>query len=116
MDSANKIAVLARQFDDLSRGFSNLIEGKHIQVGVESLFSLHFCTSDFKRHAVYQDDCRAKWHEAEEEIRHLRNQLSDMNQLNSKLEAQCHQTTLLLKNEVKVRTHLQEEKKTLVSY
>ena len=71
-------------------------------------------TQDFRRHASYQEECQAKWLETENEVRHLRNQVNDANQLNSKLEAQYHQTTLLLKNEVKVRTHLQEEKKNLV--
>lgn len=71
--------------------------------------------SDFKRHATFQEDCRTKWHEAQEEVRYLKAQLNDVNQLNSKLESQYHHTTLLLKNEVKVRAHLQEEKKNLVS-
>jgi hypothetical protein len=69
---------------------------------------------DFRRYAVNQENCQIKWLEAEDEVRHLKNQLNDANQVNSKLQAQYHQTTVLLKNEVKVRTHLQEEKKTLV--
>lgn len=70
---------------------------------------------DFRRYAVNQENCQIKWLEAEDEVRHLKNQLNDANQVNSKLQAQYHQTTVLLKNEVKVRTHLQEEKKTLVN-
>ena len=69
---------------------------------------------DFRRYAVNQENCQIKWLEAEDEVRHLKNQLNDANQVNSKLQAQYLQTTVLLKNEVKVRTHLQEEKKTLV--
>uniref|UniRef100_A0A0P6CLF9 Rac GTPase-activating protein n=1 Tax=Daphnia magna TaxID=35525 RepID=A0A0P6CLF9_9CRUS len=94
MDSSTQITMLARQFDDLCKGFTNLIE-------------------DFRRYALNQENCQLKWLEAEDEVRHLKNQLSDANQVNSKLQAQYHQTTALLKNEVKVRTHLQEEKKTL---
>ncbi|XP_046462589.1 rac GTPase-activating protein 1-like isoform X1 [Daphnia pulex] len=94
MESSAQISILARQFDDLCKGFNNLIE-------------------DFRRYAVNQENCQIKWLEAEDEVRHLKNQLNDANQVNSKLQAQYHQTTVLLKNEVKVRTHLQEEKKTL---
>lgn len=77
---------------------------------------LLFFFVDFRRYALNQENCQLKWLEAEDEVRHLKNQLSDANQVNSKLQAQYHQTTALLKNEVKVRTHLQEEKKTLVDY
>jgi hypothetical protein len=74
-----------------------------------------FLFLEFRRNAVNQENCQIKWLEAEDEVRHLKNQLSDANQMNSKLQAQYQQTTVLLKNEVKVRTHLQEEKKTLVN-
>ena len=74
-----------------------------------------FLFLEFRRYAVNQENCQIKWLEAEDEVRHLKNQLSDANQMNSKLQAQYQQTTVLLKNEVKVRTHLQEEKKTLVN-
>ena len=56
-----------------------------------------------------------KWLRAEEETRHYKNQLQEANQNNSKLESQYHHTTVLLKNEIKVRAQLQNEKKTLVS-
>ena len=69
---------------------------------------------EFKRFSLNQEDCRSKWLEAIDEVRLLKKKLNESNQANAKLEAQYHQTTLLLKNEVKVRSHLQEEKKNLV--
>ena len=55
-----------------------------------------------------------KWLRAEEESRHFKSQLQEANQSNLKLESQYHHTTVLLKNEIKVRAQLQTEKKTLV--
>lgn len=62
-----------------------------------------------------QDACRQKWLEAEAELKRLQNQLNEVNKTNSKLELQFHHATVLLKNEIKVRKQVSDEKKSLVS-
>ena len=115
MESSTQISMLARQFDDLCKGFNNLIERNFFL-----LFELitiswnYFLILEFRTYAVHQEKCQIKWLQEEDEVRHLRNQLNDANQVNLKLQAQHHHSTALLKNEIKVRTNLQEEKKTLV--
>lgn len=44
----------------------------------------------------------------------MKSQLQEATEANAKLESQYHHTTVLLKKEIKVRTHLQEEKRNLV--
>lgn len=61
-----------------------------------------------------EENCRMKWLEAEDEVKCLKRQLDDLNQKNLKLESQCQQSNVQLKNEIKARTKIQEEKKALV--
>lgn len=62
-----------------------------------------------------QEFCRQKWLEAETELRRLQSQINEINKTNSKLELQYHHATVLLKNEIKVRKQVTDEKKSLVS-
>jgi len=50
---------------------------------------------------------------AEEELVRMQCQLNESNKLNSKLELQIHHTTVMLKDEIKVRQRVQQEKKNL---
>ena len=52
---------------------------------------------------------------AEEELVRMQCQLNESNKLNSKLELQIHHTTVMLKDEIKVRQRVQQEKKNLVT-
>ena len=45
----------------------------------------------------------------------MQNQLNEVNKMNSKLELQYHHATVLLKNEIKVRKQVSDEKKSLVN-
>lgn len=76
----------------------------------------HLAFLEFLQFASNQEDCRKKWLEAEAELKRLQSQLNEANKINSKLELQYHHATVLLKNEIKVRTQVQDEKKTLVSF
>ncbi len=62
-----------------------------------------------------QEVGRQKWLDAEAELRRMQNQLNEVNKMNSKLELQYHHATVLLKNEIKVRKQVSDEKKSLVS-
>ena len=80
------------------------------------LFASHpFFSVEFVHFANNQEDNRKKWLEAENELIRLQAQLNEVNKNNQKLELQYHHATVLLKNEIKARTQVQEEKKTLVN-
>lgn len=57
-----------------------------------------------------------KWLEVEENIRHLQLQINEANKSTSKLELRNHHANMLLKEEVKARINVQEEKRLIVSY
>ncbi|XP_045034832.1 rac GTPase-activating protein 1 isoform X1 [Daphnia magna] len=95
--SAKQVSVLA-QYDDLCRGFNYFINSSE---------------KEFLKFAVNQEACRQKWLEAEAELRRLQNQLNEVNKMNGKLELQYHHATVLLKNEIKVRKQVSDEKKSL---
>ncbi|XP_046462903.1 rac GTPase-activating protein 1-like [Daphnia pulex] len=95
--SAKQVSVLA-QYDDLCRGFNYFVNSSE---------------KEFLKFAVNQEACRQKWLEAEAELKRLHNQLNEVNKMNGKLELQYHHATVLLKNEIKVRKQVSDEKKSL---
>lgn len=117
--ATKQVSVLA-QFDDVCRGFNYFMQGADAGIIVKS-FPLKLCdvkystcTLEFLKFAINQEECRRRWLEAEAELKRLQNQLNEVNRMNSKLELQYHHATVLLKNEIKVRTQVQEEKRNLV--
>ncbi len=68
--------------------------------------------SEFLMFAMNQEENRKKWLAAE---RHqLQHQIDEATKTTSKLELQYHHLTMLLKDEVRTRTCLQEERRHLV--
>lgn len=92
-----KVSVVSK-FDDICRGFSYLINDSD---------------KEFLKFTLNQDDCRKKWQSAENEVVRLQSQLNESNKVNSKLELQIHHITVMLKDEIKVRQRVQQEKKNL---
>lgn len=107
------------QYDDLCRGFNYFVNSSEKGIaqdnmcGNDSILTFPFF-SEFLKFAVNQEACRHKWLEAEAELRRLQNQLNEVNKMNGKLELQYHHATVLLKNEIKVRKQVSDEKKSLV--
>ena len=114
-----QVSLLA-QFDDLCRGFNFFVNGSDkgcwssLKHPYHSNYSDGFCWIEFFKFASQQEECRRKWLMAEEELVRMQCQLNESNKLNSKLELQIHHTTVMLKDEIKVRQRVQQEKKNLV--
>ena len=111
-----KVLLLESQFKDLCFAFNNLFEG----IGFQIIFCKHF-DLDFSNYSLElkstsheEEKFRSKWLEAEDEVKHLKGHLEKVNMRNTRLESQCQQSNLLLKNEIKARSKVQEEKKILV--
>ena len=70
--------------------------------------------SEFFRFACNQEEIRNKWRKAEEEVFRLQSQLNEAVKNSSKLELQVHHATVMLKDEIKNRQRVQQEKRNLV--
>lgn len=120
--SAKHVSALAK-YDDLCRGFNYFVNGS--DKGFLTFFlvkknrihnNFSFLLLEFLKFAANQEACRQKWLEAEAELKRLQNQLNEVHIKNSKLELQFHHATVLLKNEIKVRKQVSDEKKALVCF
>ncbi|XP_057365928.1 rac GTPase-activating protein 1-like [Daphnia carinata] len=72
-------------------------------------FDLHGCDNEFLEFALGQDECRNMWLEAERNVQIMHSKINEAQKLTSKLELLNHHVTMLLKDEVKVRTAIQED-------
>ena len=65
--------------------------------------------------AASQEECRKRWAAINEELERMHNKIAEANRTTSKLELQNHHVNVLLREEIKARTKLLDEKKKLVS-
>ncbi|KAI9560237.1 hypothetical protein GHT06_014251 [Daphnia sinensis] len=72
-------------------------------------FDLHGCDNEFLEFSLGQDECRKMWLEAERNVQIMHNKINEAQKLTSKLELLNHHVNMLLKDEVKVRTSIQED-------
>ena len=63
-----------------------------------------------------QEECQNKWLETERELQVIQSKIDEAKKLTSKLELLNHHVTMLLKDEVKVRSSIQEDIRQYVSY
>lgn len=70
---------------------------------------------EFLEFAQGQEDCRTKWLAAEKELQVMQSRINDAKKETSKLELLNHHVTMLLKDEVRVRSSLQEDIRQFVS-
>lgn len=63
-----------------------------------------------------QLECQLRWREVERQIQSVKHQINEANKTTAKLELQNHHVNMLLKEEVKARTRVQEEKRHIVSF
>ena len=70
---------------------------------------------EFLEFALGQEDCRTKWLAAEKELQVMQSRINDAKKETSKLELLNHHVTMLLKDEVRVRSALQEDIRQFVS-
>ncbi|EFX87554.1 hypothetical protein DAPPUDRAFT_96691 [Daphnia pulex] len=72
-------------------------------------FEFQGCEHEFLEFTLGQEDCQKKWLAAEKELEVIQSKLDEAKKTTSKLELLNHHVTMLLKDEVKVRSSIQED-------
>ncbi|KAK4029477.1 hypothetical protein OUZ56_022467 [Daphnia magna] len=72
-------------------------------------FDLNGCDNEFLEFSLGQDECRKRWLEAERNVQIMHSKINEAEKMTSKLELLNHHVTMLLKEEVKVRSSIQED-------
>ncbi len=75
-----------------------------------------FSVIEFLEFTLGQEDCQKKWLATEKELEVIQSKLNEAKKITSKLELLNHHVTMLLKDEVKVRSSIQEDIREYVSY
>ena len=87
----------------------------HYVSGILVLFVSKFCLPlEFLVSAFNQEECRKKWLQTEKELLEVAAQIEKAQQTKAKLELQNQHVHVLLKEEIRARIRIQEEKKHLV--
>lgn len=83
---------------------------------IHTIYKFISSVLEFLEFTIGQDDCQKKWLATEKELQMMQSIIIEAKRKTSKLELLNHHVTMLLKNEVKVRSSIQEDIRQYVGY
>lgn len=95
-----------------------MVSSSSFESSKKFIFYLFILSSvlEFLEFALGQDECQKKWLAAEKELQVMQSRINEAKNLTCKLNLSNHHITMLLKDEVKRRSSIQDDIRQYVSY